>query len=186
MVGELPGAGVIIFSASKKAQAVRVYDGHGTTVAAAWIGAGTATVRAWVAESGRVLPGRGHPSRAELARQPPRPDCDCPMCVAVLERQRVARHRATVAVREAVRAAEAGGSEPDDVPWQDRGACRGVGPGVFFSVEPWEQQLARELCSVCPVQPTCLEYALARNIDNGIWGGMSERARRRLKRERRR
>jgi WhiB family redox-sensing transcriptional regulator len=39
---------------------------------------------------------------------------------------------------------------------------------------------ARRVCADCPVKTECLEYALANRIDHGVWGGTSERERRRI------
>ncbi len=39
---------------------------------------------------------------------------------------------------------------------------------------------ARKICATCPVTATCLEYALENRIDHGVWGGCSERERRRI------
>ena len=45
--------------------------------------------------------------------------------------------------------------------------------------------IAIRLCAACPVRAQCLEYALAHRIDDGIWGGSSERERRRILQQRR-
>jgi WhiB family redox-sensing transcriptional regulator len=45
--------------------------------------------------------------------------------------------------------------------------------------------VARRICADCPVKDLCLEYALVNRIDHGVWGGCSERERRRLLRQRR-
>jgi WhiB family transcriptional regulator, redox-sensing transcriptional regulator len=45
--------------------------------------------------------------------------------------------------------------------------------------------VARQICRDCPVQALCLEYALDNRIDHGVWGGASERERRRIARQRR-
>jgi WhiB family redox-sensing transcriptional regulator len=44
---------------------------------------------------------------------------------------------------------------------------------------------ARQICAECPVKAECLEYALENRIDHGVWGGCSERERRRIQRRRR-
>ena len=44
---------------------------------------------------------------------------------------------------------------------------------------------ARAVCVNCPVAAQCLEYALALHIDHGVWGGCSERERRRIAKRRR-
>lgn len=70
--------------------------------------------------------------------------------------------------------------------WMHEGACVGADPAMFFprpGVVPVE---ARELCRGCPVQATCLEYALSfpSNHDHGVWGGTTERERRRMRQRR--
>jgi WhiB family redox-sensing transcriptional regulator len=46
-------------------------------------------------------------------------------------------------------------------------------------------EVARRICADCPVRQSCLEYALANRIDHGVWGGCSERERRRILKRRR-
>ncbi len=41
---------------------------------------------------------------------------------------------------------------------------------------------AKKICQICPVQEECLQYALATNQSEGVWGGMSSGDRRRLRR----
>jgi WhiB family redox-sensing transcriptional regulator len=69
--------------------------------------------------------------------------------------------------------------------WMDRGLCRHVPPSTFFPNDGVGVELARQICSTCPVQGPCLEYALAERIDHGVWGGASERERRRILKQRR-
>jgi WhiB family redox-sensing transcriptional regulator len=66
------------------------------------------------------------------------------------------------------------------------GACRAEGPDAFFPVDGGGVEAARKVCATCPVQATCLEYALAHRIAHGVWGGESERSRQRIARQRRR
>lgn len=72
-----------------------------------------------------------------------------------------------------------------DTEWMARGKCRDVAPAVFFPSDGVGVQVAQKICAECPVTEPCLEYALANRIDHGIWGGCSERERRRILRRRR-
>lgn len=62
------------------------------------------------------------------------------------------------------------------------GACAGQRPEAFFPERGESIEDARVFCRVCPVQRECLEYALRNGEKHGIWGGKSERERRRLRR----
>jgi WhiB family redox-sensing transcriptional regulator len=69
--------------------------------------------------------------------------------------------------------------------WMAEGKCRTVDPAVFFPSDGVGVEVARRLCRECAVREPCLEYALANHIDHGVWGGASERERRRIARRRR-
>ncbi len=69
--------------------------------------------------------------------------------------------------------------------WKDDGLCREVPPSTFFPHEAHGVDVARRICATCPVQAPCLEYALVERIDHGVWGGASERERRRILKRRR-
>ena len=68
--------------------------------------------------------------------------------------------------------------------WQTRANCMGVDPDLFFPERGQSTREAKEVCRGCVVREDCLEYALANGEKFGIWGGMSERERRRLRRAR--
>jgi len=68
--------------------------------------------------------------------------------------------------------------------WMGQGNCRDHPPSTFFPSDGVGVELARRICATCPVQAPCLEYALRHGEKFGIWGGMSERERRRLRRQR--
>ena len=70
--------------------------------------------------------------------------------------------------------------------WMADGKCREYPAEVFFPRDGVGVIKAQHICAACPVPARCLEYALENHIDHGIWGGRSERERRRLLRERRR
>ena len=74
--------------------------------------------------------------------------------------------------------------EPEDQSWQDFANCLGVDPDLFFPERGASTKEAKEVCRGCVVREDCLEYALANGEKFGIWGGMSERERRRIRRQR--
>ncbi|WP_374159063.1 WhiB family transcriptional regulator [Mycobacterium sp. G7A2] len=82
---------------------------------------------------------------------------------------------------------------PHDERWKDRAACRpgtGVDPAIFFHADdigPGRVSSAEALlvCLDCEVRVECLEYALAADLKDGIFGGMNQSQRRRLAKERR-
>lgn len=57
--------------------------------------------------------------------------------------------------------------------WHDLAACRGVDPDLFFPQRGESLDPARAICATCPVRVDCLEEALARKEEFGVWGGMS-------------
>ena len=69
--------------------------------------------------------------------------------------------------------------------WMANGRCRDIHPSVFFPSDGLGVEVAKQICVDCPVRAACLEYALANRIDHGVWGGASERERRRILRSRR-
>lgn len=69
--------------------------------------------------------------------------------------------------------------------WRQRAACRGIDPAVFYPASDEEAQPAKAICAQCPVRQPCLEYALVNRERDGVWGGATERERRRMVRQRR-
>jgi len=72
-----------------------------------------------------------------------------------------------------------------DTEWMSQGKCASLPPAIFFPNDGVGVEIARRICADCPVKATCLEYALENHIDHGVWGGASERERRRILRRRR-
>jgi WhiB family redox-sensing transcriptional regulator len=70
------------------------------------------------------------------------------------------------------------------VEWQSNARCHEADPEIFFPERGGSSKLARAVCSKCEVKTKCLEYALNNKEQFGIWGGTSERERRKLRRER--
>ena len=76
--------------------------------------------------------------------------------------------------------------EPDDekgpLDWQTDALCAQTDPEAFFPEKGGSTRDAKRICTACEVKARCLEYALANDERFGIWGGLSERERRRLRR----
>jgi WhiB family redox-sensing transcriptional regulator len=71
---------------------------------------------------------------------------------------------------------------PEEASWQERALCAQTDPEAFFPEKGGSTREAKRICTGCEVRAECLEYALAHDERFGIWGGLSERERRRLKR----
>lgn len=80
--------------------------------------------------------------------------------------------------------AKAYGSEIDGDPlaWQEDALCAQTDPEAFFPEKGGSTRDAKRICGQCTVRAECLEYALKNDERFGIWGGLSERERRRLRR----
>jgi len=63
-------------------------------------------------------------------------------------------------------------------------ACRGCDPAMFYPERGEAVAPAKAVCQSCPVAKPCLEYALAGGEKFGLWGGTSERERRRMRKDR--
>lgn len=72
-----------------------------------------------------------------------------------------------------------------ELTWMQDGYCRHYPPAAFFPSDGVGVDEARQICADCPVKAECLEYALVNRIDHGVWGGCSERERRRILKRRR-
>ena len=68
--------------------------------------------------------------------------------------------------------------------WQMFANCLGVDPDLFFPERGASTKEAKSVCQGCVVREDCLEYALANGEKFGIWGGLSERERSRIRRQR--
>jgi WhiB family redox-sensing transcriptional regulator len=65
--------------------------------------------------------------------------------------------------------------------WQERALCAQTDPEAFFPEKGGSTREAKRVCLSCDVRGECLEYALHNDERFGIWGGLSERERRKLK-----
>lgn len=92
---------------------------------------------------------------------------------------------AFVAVGSSCRWTEPPPSLPDPPAWRDQGACRGADPALWFPERGQSCVEAKTICAGCPVRGECLDFALDLGEKFGIWGGKSERERRRMRPARR-
>lgn len=67
--------------------------------------------------------------------------------------------------------------------WQNDALCAQTNPEAFFPEKGGSTREAKRICESCEVRSDCLEYALENDERFGIWGGLSERERRKLRRE---
>ncbi len=72
--------------------------------------------------------------------------------------------------------------QPSDEEWYERALCPQTDPDAFFPEKGGSTREAKKICLGCPVRDQCLKWALDNDERFGIWGGLSERERRRLKR----
>jgi WhiB family redox-sensing transcriptional regulator len=73
-----------------------------------------------------------------------------------------------------------------DLAWRRHSACRGLDPEIFYPETDDVADVAKVVCAECSVRETCLEFALAGREKEGVWGGATEKERRRILRQRRR
>ena len=73
--------------------------------------------------------------------------------------------------------------EPEET-WREDAACSGSDTDLFFPTGEDEALAApaKAICAACPVQAQCLQYAIATNQTEGVWGGLTGPERRRLRR----
>ncbi len=72
------------------------------------------------------------------------------------------------------------------IDWRQLGECKGLDPAIFYPEDDDDAAPAKAICAGCGVRVACLEHALASREKVGVWGGATERERRRLVRQRRR
>lgn len=68
----------------------------------------------------------------------------------------------------------------DDEPWRADALCAQTDPESFFPEKGGSTREAKSVCTTCTVAAECLDYAIANDERFGIWGGLSERERRKL------
>jgi WhiB family redox-sensing transcriptional regulator len=72
-------------------------------------------------------------------------------------------------------------TKPPDDAWRERALCAQTDPEAFFPEKGGSTREAKKVCMSCDVRAECLHYALTHDERYGIWGGTSERERRRLR-----
>ena len=72
-------------------------------------------------------------------------------------------------------------AEDEALAWQADSLCAQTDPEAFFPEKGGSTRDAKKICSSCEVKAQCLEYALNNDERFGIWGGLSERERRKLR-----
>jgi WhiB family redox-sensing transcriptional regulator len=72
----------------------------------------------------------------------------------------------------------------DPQEWRLDAACRDLDTAVFFPETAEEVAAAKAVCATCPVREACLDFALITRQDDGVWGGLDENERRRVRRRR--
>lgn len=72
--------------------------------------------------------------------------------------------------------------DADERSWMLEATCLDADPEAFFPEKGGSTREAKRICAMCPVREPCLQYALEHEERFGIWGGLSERERRRLRR----
>ncbi len=77
----------------------------------------------------------------------------------------------------------AGLPDDPDPAWKDRALCAETDPEAFFPEKGGSTREAKRVCASCDVRGDCLDFALSNDERFGIWGGLSERERRRLKKQ---
>ena len=72
-----------------------------------------------------------------------------------------------------------------DTRWMSEGNCAEKDPAIFFPSDGVGVEKAKRICNGCGFQNQCIEYALINRVEHGVWGGASERQRRRILKARR-
>ena len=76
-------------------------------------------------------------------------------------------------------------ADAGEEPWRLDALCAETDPEAFFPEKGGSTREAKRVCTGCTVRAECLEFALANDERFGIWGGLSERERRRVRLQRR-
>ncbi|WP_030560772.1 WhiB family transcriptional regulator [Streptomyces aureocirculatus] len=74
-------------------------------------------------------------------------------------------------------------TEPE-LAWREQALCAQTGPDFFFPEPGSSVREAKRICRLCAMRPACLAYAIDNDERFGVWGGLSEKERQSLRRER--
>lgn len=72
--------------------------------------------------------------------------------------------------------------QPSEEDWTSQAVCSQTDPEAFYPEKGGSTKEAKRVCLGCPVRKKCLQWALDHDERFGVWGGLSERERRRLTR----
>lgn len=72
-------------------------------------------------------------------------------------------------------------AEPNRSNWRNFAACASVDPEAFFPNKGGSTREAKDICAKCEVRDFCLEEALENDERFGVWGGLTEQERKKLK-----
>ena len=67
--------------------------------------------------------------------------------------------------------------------WTEQSACKDIDKSVFFPSTYGGVKKAKAICATCPVSAECLQYATDNDLNYGVWGGLGEGDRERLRRQ---
>ena len=71
-------------------------------------------------------------------------------------------------------------ADAEEAGWQERALCAQTDPESFFPEKGGSTREAKRVCMTCEVMGECLRFALDNNERFGVWGGLTERERRKL------
>jgi WhiB family transcriptional regulator, redox-sensing transcriptional regulator len=67
-------------------------------------------------------------------------------------------------------------------PWTGQALCAQADPDAFFSESRRQIRMAKDICGRCPVRQPCLDQAMSTREEAGVWGGLDDGERSRLRR----
>lgn len=150
----------------RTAAALDVAARHGLVAAARWADVTVSTVVAWRDAAGG-LPAIDTDPAVDLA-------CTCQRCTDARSEEQVRSNIRYAGTRNTK-------FKIHDEPWIEDAACRGMDTEIFFPHQGDDTRPAKAVCDGCTVRSECLDYALRTGEHHGVWGGLSERERRKVR-----